>query len=199
MWLSTCIPYQLNIVSDYAITQNRTNASEIAHLVRIVCSGLNPPRSPELTGAAIEAQYWQCWVDDTTPAGFHYDTLCYTLFIAVRRPVCCRRESYLQVLSFSCKCRDKSLTPVLSTALWRRSFAPEQSDVCNTYVLNESYVLFVNGFFYEKYRRKPMFSLYLCMQPQVLLMKRTQMARRTIRISFVYVFKSCWASGLSTT
>ena len=38
--LSTCIPYQLNIVSDYAITQYRTNASEIAHLVRIVCSGL---------------------------------------------------------------------------------------------------------------------------------------------------------------
>ena len=41
VWLSTCIPYQLNIVSDYAITQYRTNASEIAHLVRIVCSGLN--------------------------------------------------------------------------------------------------------------------------------------------------------------
>ena len=40
VWLSTCIPYQLNIVSDYAITQYRTNASEIAHLVRIVCSGL---------------------------------------------------------------------------------------------------------------------------------------------------------------
>ena len=33
--------YQLNIVSDYAITQYRTNASEIAHLVRAVCSGLN--------------------------------------------------------------------------------------------------------------------------------------------------------------
>ena len=30
VWLSTCIPYQLNIVSDYAITQYRTNASEIA-------------------------------------------------------------------------------------------------------------------------------------------------------------------------
>ena len=41
VWLSTCIPYQLNIVSDYAITQYRTNASEVAHLVRIVCSGLN--------------------------------------------------------------------------------------------------------------------------------------------------------------
>ena len=41
VWLSTCIPYQLNIVSDYAITQYRTNVSEIAHLVRIVCSGLN--------------------------------------------------------------------------------------------------------------------------------------------------------------
>ena len=40
VWLSTCIPYQLNIVSDYAITQYRTNASEIAHLVRIVYSGL---------------------------------------------------------------------------------------------------------------------------------------------------------------
>ena len=40
VWLSTYIPYQLNIVSDYAITQYRTNASEIAHLVRIVCSGL---------------------------------------------------------------------------------------------------------------------------------------------------------------
>ena len=40
VWLSTCIPYQLNIVSDYAITQYRTNASDIAHLVRIVCSGL---------------------------------------------------------------------------------------------------------------------------------------------------------------
>ena len=39
-WLSTCIPYQLNIVSDYAIRQYRTNASGIAHLVRIVCSGL---------------------------------------------------------------------------------------------------------------------------------------------------------------
>ena len=36
VWLSTCIPYQLNIVSDYAITQYRTNASDIAHLVRIV-------------------------------------------------------------------------------------------------------------------------------------------------------------------
>ena len=36
VWPSTCIPYQLNIVSDYAITQYRTNASEIAHLVRIV-------------------------------------------------------------------------------------------------------------------------------------------------------------------
>ena len=40
VWLSTYIPYQLNIVSDYAITQYRTNASDIAHLVRIVCSGL---------------------------------------------------------------------------------------------------------------------------------------------------------------
>ena len=28
--------YQLNIVSDYAITQYRTNASDIAHFVRIV-------------------------------------------------------------------------------------------------------------------------------------------------------------------
>ena len=36
VWLSTCIPYQLNIVSAYAITQYRTNASEIAHFVRIV-------------------------------------------------------------------------------------------------------------------------------------------------------------------
>ena len=36
-----CIPHQLNIASDYAITQYRTNASDIAHLVRIVCSGLN--------------------------------------------------------------------------------------------------------------------------------------------------------------
>ena len=43
VWLSTCIPYRLNIVSDYAITQYRTNASEIAHLVRIVCSGLYAP------------------------------------------------------------------------------------------------------------------------------------------------------------
>ena len=41
VWLSTCIPFQLNILSDYAITQYRTNASEIAHLVRIVCSDLN--------------------------------------------------------------------------------------------------------------------------------------------------------------
>ena len=40
MWLSTCIPYQLNSVSDYAITYYRTNVSEIAHLLRIVCSGL---------------------------------------------------------------------------------------------------------------------------------------------------------------
>ena len=32
--------YQLKIVSDYAITQCRMNASEIAQLVRIVCSGL---------------------------------------------------------------------------------------------------------------------------------------------------------------
>ena len=38
------ILYQLNIVSDYAITQYRTNASEITHLVRIVCSGLYPWR-----------------------------------------------------------------------------------------------------------------------------------------------------------
>ena len=36
VWLSTCIPYQQNIVSDYAITQYRTVASEIAHFVRIV-------------------------------------------------------------------------------------------------------------------------------------------------------------------
>ena len=36
VWLSTCIPYQLNIVSDYAIAQYRTNASDIAHFVRIV-------------------------------------------------------------------------------------------------------------------------------------------------------------------
>ena len=34
--LSTCIPYQLNVVSDYAIAQYRTNASDIAHFVRIV-------------------------------------------------------------------------------------------------------------------------------------------------------------------
>ena len=38
--LSTCIPYKLNIVTDYAITQYRTIASEIAHIVHIVCSGL---------------------------------------------------------------------------------------------------------------------------------------------------------------
>ena len=50
MWLSTCIPYQLNIVSDYAITQYRTNASEVAHLVRIVCSGLNSPQRIERLG-----------------------------------------------------------------------------------------------------------------------------------------------------
>ena len=36
VWFSTCIPYQLNIVSDYAIAQYRTNASDIAHFVRIV-------------------------------------------------------------------------------------------------------------------------------------------------------------------
>ena len=36
VWLSMCIPYQLNIVSDYAIAQYRTNASDIAHFVRIV-------------------------------------------------------------------------------------------------------------------------------------------------------------------
>ena len=36
VWLSTCIPYQPNIVSDYAIAQYRTNASDIAHFVRIV-------------------------------------------------------------------------------------------------------------------------------------------------------------------
>ena len=46
VWLSACISYQLNIVSDYAITQYRTNASEIAHLVRIMCSGLNPYYRP---------------------------------------------------------------------------------------------------------------------------------------------------------
>ena len=44
VWLSTCILYQLNIVSDYAITQYRTNASDIAHLVRIVCSGYTAGR-----------------------------------------------------------------------------------------------------------------------------------------------------------
>ena len=49
VWLSTCIPYQLNIVSDYAITQYRTNVSEIAHLVRVVCSGLNFLRTCEIT------------------------------------------------------------------------------------------------------------------------------------------------------
>ena len=36
VWLSTCIPYQLNIVSDYAVAQYRTNASDIAHFVRVV-------------------------------------------------------------------------------------------------------------------------------------------------------------------
>ena len=41
VWLSACIPYQLNTVSDYAITQYRMNAFEIAHLVRLVGSGLN--------------------------------------------------------------------------------------------------------------------------------------------------------------
>ena len=51
VWLSTCIPYQLNIVSDYAITQYRTNASEIAHLVRIVCSGLNSDAAGVCYGA----------------------------------------------------------------------------------------------------------------------------------------------------
>ena len=40
VWLSTCITYQLNLISDYAQAQYRTNASEIAHFVRIVCSGL---------------------------------------------------------------------------------------------------------------------------------------------------------------
>ena len=50
VWLSMCIPYQLNIVSNYAITQYRTNASDIAHLVRIVCSSLNP--SPAGGGGA---------------------------------------------------------------------------------------------------------------------------------------------------
>ena len=43
VWLSTCIPYQLNF--DYAIMQYRTNASEIAHLIPIVCSGLNELRA----------------------------------------------------------------------------------------------------------------------------------------------------------
>ena len=33
VWLSTCISYQLNIFSDYAIAQYRTNASDIAHFV----------------------------------------------------------------------------------------------------------------------------------------------------------------------
>ena len=36
VWLSTCISYQLNIASDYAMAQYRTNASDIAHFVRIV-------------------------------------------------------------------------------------------------------------------------------------------------------------------
>ena len=36
VWLSTCIPYQLNIVSDHAVAQYRTNASDIAHFVRVV-------------------------------------------------------------------------------------------------------------------------------------------------------------------
>ena len=50
VWLSTCILYQLNIVSDYSVTQYRTNASEIAHLVRIVCSGLIPEAKIPLSG-----------------------------------------------------------------------------------------------------------------------------------------------------
>ena len=65
VWLSTCIPYQLNIVSDYAITQYRTNASEIAHLVRIVCSGLNCVEFQctefQFTAFAAETHSWVIW------------------------------------------------------------------------------------------------------------------------------------------
>ena len=45
VWLSRCIPYQVSIVSDFTITQYWTNASEIAHFVR-VCSGLNTAPLP---------------------------------------------------------------------------------------------------------------------------------------------------------
>ena len=56
VWLSTCIPYQLNIVSDYAITQYRMNASDIAHLVRIVCSGLYTTTYPFVIFTKIDPQ-----------------------------------------------------------------------------------------------------------------------------------------------
>ena len=39
--ISPIVPHYSPIVLDYAITQYRTNASVIAHLVRIMCSGLN--------------------------------------------------------------------------------------------------------------------------------------------------------------
>ena len=56
VWLSTCIPYQSNIVSDYAKTQSQTNASEIAHFVRMVCSGLKCWTSP---GRSFAGYWWQ--------------------------------------------------------------------------------------------------------------------------------------------
>ena len=80
VWLSTCIPYQLNIVSDYAITQYRTNASEIAHLVRIVCSGLYLAVAEELilidnpsVGGQLE-KLLTCLVIMNTAAGADVDS-----------------------------------------------------------------------------------------------------------------------------
>ena len=68
MWLSTCIPYQLNIVSDYAITQYRTNASEIAHLVRIVCSGLYASAAAEVEKEVKEIDAaLNTWLADADP------------------------------------------------------------------------------------------------------------------------------------
>ena len=78
--LSICIPYQLKIVSDYAITQYRTNASEIVHLARIVCSALTLGDDQTVATAAVLNHHGRCHVicgryqnviDKCSRAGLH--------------------------------------------------------------------------------------------------------------------------------
>ena len=69
VWLSTRIPYQLNIVSDYAIAQYRTNASDIAHFVRIVWLDLKSARKYviELHFASVQFPFSDTTVKTSPP------------------------------------------------------------------------------------------------------------------------------------